>query len=236
MSKSRQNQSQYVGGDSVWWKKDESEAMKEDGRNDENPGNTTNSEEGRWRKWSHRWNSLEKPSAMCLITVTKKSRPEVGMFFLETSHAWRRWNQRPQHRETRSKNDTSANISRGSINWISNTHGRREIIWRTTSFWTWAQHLGKTLASWTIFHWMRQCGACSWTILCGTIEPASSSARTHCSGSSSPGQPVSITFSVCFSFVPSRLCSIVASPSWQVSSFEMTNVILSFMSCSTCPM
>ena len=55
---------------------------------------------------------------------------------------------------------------------------------------------------------------------CNTIEPASSSARTQYSGSSSPGLSVPITFSVCFSFVPSRLCSTVTSPSWQVSSFE----------------
>ena len=43
-------------------------------------------------------------------------------------------------------------------------------------------------------------------------------------------QVVSITFSVCFPFAPSRLCSTAASTSWQFSSFEMTD-----MSCLTCP-
>ena len=62
---------------------------------------------------------------------------------------------------------------------------------------------------------------------------ASSSVRAQHSGSSSPRQSVSITFSVCFPFVSPR-CSIVASSSWQASSFEMAVVFLSSTPCPTC--
>ena len=66
------------------------------------------------------------------------------------------------------------------------------------------------------------------------MEPASSSVRMQCSRNSSPRQYVSITFSVCFPFVSSRLYSTVASPSRHVTSFEMVVFILSTMSCPTC--
>ena len=69
---------------------------------------------------------------------------------------------------------------------------------------------------------------------CNTIEPAFSSVRVRCSGSSSPEQSVSISFSVYFPFGSSRLCSIMSSPSRQASSFEMAFFILSSMSCWTC--
>ena len=71
----------------------------------------------------------------------------------------------------------------------------------------------------------------SWpTWWCNTIEPASSSVRVHCSGSSL-GHSVSITFLVCSPSVSFCLYCIVAS---QVSSFRMADIVLSSMSCSTC--
>ena len=95
--------------------KDGSDAVTEDGRNEEILGNIARRTTVRphasaktvRKEVCENGHTVEtawwKPNAIYHITARKKSRPEFDKFSLETPHAWRSWSQRSQHWETRSK-------------------------------------------------------------------------------------------------------------------------------------